>query len=1008
MRVELVLLSTVAYRGTEITAPKLRELLALLAADLATGATARTLVEELWPRAQPANPLRALHVLVSRLRTHVGADLVESTPTGYRLTLHPDQVDAATLRSAATHAARATTSAEALAQADRGLDLWDGTGAGHDDALARLKTGLIPAFKSLARTRALAQARLGRHQEALEPLNRLREDNPRDEELLEALLQAQAATAGPAQALSTYETYRRGLREDLGADPGPQLRAAHQELLQGPVVKHGVAHEPNALLGRDQDITAVTQLLATARVTSIVGPGGLGKTRLAHAVGRASRHDVYFVSLAAVTTDEDVAPEVAAVTGAARLTGDLVTTLGRAPAALLVLDNCEHVLDGAAELVTTLVEATEVTILTTSRAPLGLTSESVHHLAELPIDTAVNLFTQRARAARPGADLPRHEVAEICGHLDGLPLAIELAAARVRVLSVTEIAKRLDDRFTLLRGGSRDAPQRHQTLHAVVDWSWTLLGQEHRAAMAALSVFPGGFTTEAAEYMLGGDARTLEHLVDQSLLKAVDTPSGVRLHMLETVREFSAVHRHDDLGLFLAWARDFGRRHFDQVFGHEPMASIHLILQEQDNLVQAVRYAVERNDAATVATAAAALCGVWLLQSNHARISALATEISWLLSHFPPTPEYVEATRMAAGICGLNTFMIRGPRAVRSLVILRRLPAAPPDTLPRAAAVLLTTLARRPGVSTVAELAAGPAPLLAGLAGFVLSYLREGDLDPCGALDAARRMAESVDDWDSPWFQLSAHIRIGELALQNGEVAEAQRHYDRAMRVVEPAATDIRLSLVLCCLHTGDLQAAERWLARTEGTYPPDPTFQLGVRAEILLARGEIEAGLRTWRHALAKVGSSESTKYRVEPPGMDPWQSEIQAAAVVAHARHGRLDLIRGLVAQLPARLAWLLEHPTRQPSPFLLEYPVWGALLLAIAVTDLAGADAARMIAIAERFRFLRSFQPTMSPRRARQAAEQADPVAYAEAVSAYATLDRDELRADALQVLLARANR
>jgi predicted ATPase/DNA-binding SARP family transcriptional activator len=1003
VRVELTLLSTLAYRGTEITAPKLRTLLALLAADLRTGATTHALVAELWPEAQPENPTKALHVLISRLRTQLGADLIESTPTGYRLALGPDQVDTSVLQAAA---ARVGTDEDALGRANQGLALWDGTGAGHDDPLARLKSGLMPAFKALTRSKALAHAHLGHHHEALDLLRRLQAENPRDEEILAALLRAQAATAGPAQALGTYDAYRRRLRDDLGADPGPELQATHQDLLHGPAVKHGVANEPNPLLGRDHDITAVTQLLGKARVTSIVGPGGLGKTRLAHAVGRAGRSNVYFVPLAGVTADEDVATEVAAATGATRVGKDLVTVLDRAPA-LLILDNCEHVIDGVADLVRTLVEATEVTILTTSRAPLALTSESVHPLAELPPDTAATLFSQRARAARPGADLPHDKVAEICEHLDGLPLAIELAAARVRVMSVTEIAKRLEDRFTLLRGGSRDTPQRHQTLHAVVDWSWTLLDEEHRAAMAALSVFPGGFTTEAAEYLLAGDAGTLAHLVDQSLLKAVDTPSGVRFHMLETVREFSAAHRSADLSLFLAWARDFGLRHFDQVFGPDPMGPTQRILEEHDNLVQAVRYATERDDAATVAATAATLAGIWLLQSNHARISVLAREISSVLSHFRPAPEYVEVTRSAAALCGVNTFMTERPRAVRSLAILRRLPAAPPDTWSRAVAVLLTTLAERPGTSTVADLADDPAPLLAGLAGYVMSYLRESDLDPQGALTAARRTGELVDRCDSPWFQLAAHIRIGELSLQNDAAAEAQHHYGRAMRAVGLDATDIQLSLVLSCLHTGDLEGAERRLAQAEGMYPADPALQLGVRAEILLARGEIDAGLRTWRLAVAKAGSSESTKYRVEPAVLDPWQNEIQAVTVVAHAQHGRLDLIRDLVSQLPARLTWLLENPVRQPSPFLVEHPVWGALLLATAMTDLRGPDAARMIAIAQRFRFLPSFRPTMSPERARQAAKQADSVAYTEAVSAYATLNRDELRAVALQ-LLERTNR
>src|SRR5262249_4606276 len=158
-------------------------------------------------------------------------------------------------------------------------------------------------------------------------------------------------------------------------------------------------------------------------------------------------------------------------------------------------DNCEHVIKGAAELVRALVSATsEVRVLTTSRAPLGLSSESVYPLPELDLPTAAELFAQRARAARPGIHLPADTVAGVVGNLDGLPLAIELAAARVRVMSVSEIAERLTDRFALLRGGLRDAPERHRTLQDVVDWSWHLLRPAEQSAMRALSIFPGGFT----------------------------------------------------------------------------------------------------------------------------------------------------------------------------------------------------------------------------------------------------------------------------------------------------------------------------------------------------------------------------------------------------------------------------------------------------------------------------------------------------------------------------------
>jgi predicted ATPase len=378
---------------------------------------------------------------------------------------------------------------------------------------------------------------------------------------------------------------------------------------------------------------------------------------------RAEQRIVHFVALAGVAADDDVAVEVASVLGAGESgrtpvgqramptdqVGGIAAAVGPGPA-LLVLDNCEHVLRGAADLVGALVSSTrDLRVLTTSRAPLGLSSESVYPLPELSLPTAVELFTQRARAARPSVELPADLVEEVCRHLDGLPLAVELAAARVRTMSVAEIARRLEDRFGLLRGGPRDAPERHQTLHAVVDWSWNLLEAAGRAAMRALSVFPAGFTADAARRVLGErDAsevdRVLEHLVDQSLLQVTDTPAGLRFRMLETVREFSTAQREAAgeteraVGGFLAWARDFGVAHHDAAFGPDPFAPLGRIRAEQDNLTQALRYGLARGDGGTVAATTAVLTGLWIIDSNYQRLMTAA-------SRRPPAPTGRRTTR---------------------------------------------------------------------------------------------------------------------------------------------------------------------------------------------------------------------------------------------------------------------------------------------------------------------------------------------------------------------------
>jgi predicted ATPase len=328
----------------------------------------------------------------------------------------------------------------------------------------------------------------------------------------------------------------------------------------------------------------------------------------------------------------------------------------------------------------------------------------VYQLPELSLPTSVELFQQRARASRPGVELPAAAVEEVCRHLDGLPLAVELAAARVRVLSVPEIARRLEDRFGLLRGGPRDAPERHQTLQAVVDWSWNLLEPGEQAAMRALSVFPGGFTADAARQVLGDrgaadTAQVLEHLVDQSLLQVADTATGTRFRMLETVREFSTARREaagetdrvaDGL---LAWAREFGTAYHDAPFGADPFASVQRIRAEQDNLAQALRYGLANGDGATVAAAAATLGSLWAIESNYQRLATLAEETARVLSHFRPEPGLREVTRTTLTLSTTFTFLIQGPRAVRSLIALRRLPAAPPDTPVRAVATVLDAAA---------------------------------------------------------------------------------------------------------------------------------------------------------------------------------------------------------------------------------------------------------------------------------------------------------------------------
>lgn len=1045
MTPELTLLSRVSCRGQEISAPRLRGLLALLAADLRAGCGTGRLVEGLWPDARPQRPDKAVQVLVSRVRSRWGAELIVSTPTGYRLALDGTQVDSSALllhAAAGLERAREGDHLGALEQAEAGLALWDGAvaeGAGDEphDPVAALRAARAGTHRALTRVRALALSRLGRREEAAGPLAALAGEPSRDEEVLAELLRCEAAGAGPAAALSRYDGYRRRLRDELGTDPGAALRAVHRELLRAgaPVVRHGVPHEPNPLLGRESDIAAVTAMLRTARVVTVGGPGGLGKTRLAYAVGRAAEQRVvHCVPLAGVTADDDVAGEVASAIGvgesrhfarAGDLVGAIAEALGPGPT-LLVLDNCEHVVHGAADLVRALVSRTaELRVLVTSRAPLGLTSESLYALPGLTLATSVELFGQRAVSARPGVELPPADVAGLCRQLDGLPLAVELAAARVRVLSVAEISRRLRDRFAVLRGGARDTPQRHRTLHAVVEWSWNLLEPGGRAALRALSVFPGGFTEDAAERVLGAGGETLlllEQLAGQSLLEAGDTDSGMRFHMLETVREFSAAQRarageEEAVSAgFLSWALDFGRAHHDALFSGDPHPAWVRIRAEQDNLALALRHALARADGPATAALTAVLAALWVTDSSHTRLAALAAETGEPLSRFRPAAEDVETARSAAALCAAALFMNYGPRAVRQLVTLRRLPAAPPDTLLRALAVVLSAApeVRPPRYTRLRELCAADEPLVAGLAECVAGYVWEYENEVDRALDSARRTLAALGRLRNPATQMLSHGRISELCLRTERGTEAYHHLRAALRALDrfdgtSDAVGVRWALVSACLQRGDVTEAEHWLELAALERRPEArldffTPDLAARAEIALARGRTEAGLGLWRQAVERTLGERPP--RSTDRFVDLWSLEVRSAALAAHARHGRPELLDGMAGQLREGLRTLpADGPGAGPPVGL---PVYGTVLMALAMAGLRQGDipAVRLLALAERTRVLRVF-PSLSAARARQAVDAAGPAAaaaYADAAREYAALTNAELRTAALRAISA----
>ena len=651
MTILLRLLDEVSYAGAPVAGARPADLLAALALH-PSGIADQRLVDEIWGDDLPAAPGKALQVLVSRLRTQLGPETLARADGGYRLALAPDAVDAWVLDRLVTDAGRALADGRApqalvLAEAAGGLLTAAGDAVG-DGALARLRSDALGQATTVRRQQGLALSRTGEDAAAVEVLLETLAGAPDDAEALEALLRSEAAARGVAPALARYDSYRRDLAERLGVDPDPALQRMHRELLAADEpIRSGVRYDADELLGRAADLAGLRSLVRTGRLTTILGPGGLGKTRVAHVLAReATQPRVHFVELVGIASPDDVVSEVGSalgvrnsVTGRRTLTpaqlsdvrGRIAQELDTVPT-LLVLDNCEHLLDAVASLVAYLLVTTrDLRVVTTSRAPLGIAAERVFNLSQLAAADASALFVRRARAARPEADLPPDVVADIVERLDGLPLAVELAAARIRSMSAEEVRRALGDRFALLRSRDRTAPARHQTLTAVIAWSWDLLSPEEQRGLAWLSVFHDGVSPEAAAEILGASgADVVDGLVDQSLLTVVESDGAVRYRMLETVREFGAQRLHrvgerdEAWAAQTRWAVALCEKWGDDVFGPGQINAMDHLWPEEGNLADVLRRALADDDPRAAVRLLATLGAVWAVTGNHPRIFAIA------------------------------------------------------------------------------------------------------------------------------------------------------------------------------------------------------------------------------------------------------------------------------------------------------------------------------------------------------------------------------------------------
>jgi len=577
-------------------------LLALLLRARETVA-ASSLMELLWGDDQPRNPANALQIQISYLRKTLSsgsasaAQPIVTRPGGYTLDIEPDAVDAVRFERLLADALLATPVGSDDAMVDdqllaieEALALWRGDAlsdvAGESFALGTA-TRLEEMRWSAHEQRIDLLLTLGRHREAVGELGTLVSEQPLRERFHEQLVLALYRCGRQADALRAFDSARSTLVDELGLDPGPALQALERNVLSQdpsldlqPRTPAAVLVEPTptvpaewrrnyvpapltALIGRDTEVSRVRDLLTRSRLVTLTGPGGAGKTRLAIDISarEAAHGKVWYVDLSSIDLPELVAPTVAsalgATTGLNEDAGDVAASALAAETGLLVLDTCEHVLAGASNLASTVLRrAPGMRVLATSRRPLAVAGEAawpVPPLGVAPLDAesteairaspAVTLFCERAQDVRPDFELSDDnavDVAGICLALDGLPLAIELAAARADVLSPGAILDRLQNRFDLLIQGAVDVAARQQTLRGAIDWSVELLSEEQRCFFARLGAFAGGFDIDAADAVAGAGSQDSLTLLSSLVRHSMVATDGDRFRLLDTLRAYAA------------------------------------------------------------------------------------------------------------------------------------------------------------------------------------------------------------------------------------------------------------------------------------------------------------------------------------------------------------------------------------------------------------------------------------------------------------------------------------
>ncbi|WP_248961973.1 BTAD domain-containing putative transcriptional regulator [Sphaerisporangium perillae] len=909
--------------------PRPRALLALLLLDTGRLVSVDRLIDGQYGERPPAGAANAIQAHVSRLRRNLPPDLIEFHGAGYRLAADPEDVDASRFERLARDGrallavGRYERAAGVLKDA---LALWRGP------VLADLAdVPFVPAQAArleeirLAAREDLVEAELALPEgTSIAELRHLVAANPMRERLRGQLMRALRAAGQQAAALTVYEEGRRLLADELGADPSPELTALHLAILRGdearaPVVRQRLPAQLTSFVGRAAELRRIEEL-RDSRLVTLTGPGGTGKTRLAIEAARRRGGDACFVDLSPLDDGGQIPAVVLGSlglreTGLQPLVSDRADPTDRLVAALadqellLVLDNCEHVIGPAAALARRLLDACpRVVVLCTSREPLGLTGEMLVPLSPLAVPPpgtdaddalaypAVRLFAERAAAVRPGLTmLP--EFAEICATLDGLPLAIELAAARLRTFTAQEIATRLEEhgRFTLLSRGDRTAAARHQTLRAVVDWSWSLLSPEEQALARRFSVFAGSASLEAVERICGA-GEVLADLVDKSFIEA----NSGRYRMLDTIRLF-CVERLAEAGeqeqvrdehaacfLELAQRADPWLRRAEQL---EWLARVSA---EHSNLQAALRHAVQA-DPDRALRLIAATAAYWWLSGRHGEVTSPVLRLLERLGAEPPA--------------GLEEEYV--------LCVLQAVPAVLPEQWARAEEIMrsLDRELRYPFLNVLWGMTAGPSDpevtlkrgrLLGSdpwsravsMLGESLVYLLDGRV-----ADAERGLESSLSGFRSMgerWGMAQGLEWLALISSWRGEWRRARRLWGEAVELHEQLGTVDDLVDVLCrrggaLIREGDSRAAgadlsrAAELARRTSTSRRSSLVELGL-GELARLSGDHAEARDHYLAALDAIGAGVFATEGIRPLVLTALARLAEAGGDLAEAgrRHG------------------------------------------------------------------------------------------------------------------------